>query len=107
MMSEIEEKTPRYVFSGKTEDYLTWSKKYMARATMKKFAGVIKGTKKLRTKSEIENETDGAKKKEAAQTAASTNYTLQSVSHDKVPRVCNNVLQANWYVRYVLLKMHS
>ena len=57
-MSEIEEKTPRYVFSGKTEDYLTWSKKYMARATMKKFAGVIKGTKKLRTKSEIENETE-------------------------------------------------
>ena len=63
-MSEIEEKTPRYVFSGKTEDYLTWSKKYMARATMKKFAGVIKGTKKLRTKSEIENETDEGKKKE-------------------------------------------
>ena len=41
-MSEIEEKTPRYVFSGKTEDYLTWSKKYMARATMKKFAGIIR-----------------------------------------------------------------
>ena len=49
-MSEIEEKTPRYGFSGKSEDYLTWSKKYMARATMKRFASVIKGTKKLKKK---------------------------------------------------------
>ena len=63
-MSEIEEKTPRYVFSGKPEDYLTWSKKYMARATMKRFACIIKGTKKLRRKIVIDNESNEDKKKE-------------------------------------------
>ena len=47
-MSELEEKTPRYIFSERSEDYANWSTKYMARATMKKFVGILKGTEVLR-----------------------------------------------------------
>ena len=57
-MSELEEKTPRYVFSGMAKDYPTWSTKYIARANMKKFADILTKKVVLRTKDEIDAETN-------------------------------------------------
>ena len=61
-MSELEEKTPRYVFSGLAKDYPTWSTKYIARANMKKFADILTKKVVLRTKGEIDAETDATVK---------------------------------------------
>ncbi|CAJ1928883.1 unnamed protein product, partial [Cylindrotheca closterium] len=63
-MSEYEERTPRFQFSGEPEDYDTFGLKYVARASIKRFDGVITGDVTLRTKPEMDAETDAAKIKE-------------------------------------------
>ena len=64
MTEYLEEKTPRYMFSGKKSDYPVWEVKYKARASVKGFGPILTGAKVLRKQSEIDNETDADKRKE-------------------------------------------
>ena len=65
-MTDYKDKTPRYLFSGKKEDYATWNIKYGARSAMKGFRKLIEPNKDsrwvLRKQSQIATETDVATK---------------------------------------------
>ena len=47
MTEYLEEKTPRYMFSGKKSDYPVWEVKYKARASVKGFGAILTGRKVL------------------------------------------------------------